>query len=146
MLNQFKHDIIDILENDPLNILDTKPIQSKKNKPNQILIAKFEEINDFFKEKGRCPMENEYSIHGKELFHRLKSIRGNQANRNILMDYDKFGILSNTNTDSIKKPEEINSIEDIYERDPLGLLKGNNASDSIFQFPTHFLKKRYPRI
>ena len=110
----------DILANDPFGLLDIKaknPIITEDDR----LISSFEEVNDFY-EKNGCEPKKSTDINERRLFSRLQGMRDTPTKRNLLKKYDKFNLLSGEGI------LEINSIDDIFNNDILGLLE-NDAED-----------------
>lgn len=108
-----KKKLKEIFENDPLNLLEIKaPVSQAKNKDER-LVASFAEINDFFEKNSREP-EQGGGIQEHQLFSRLKGIREDKEKIEMLKKYDKFKLLNEL--------EKLESIEDVFNSDPLGLL------------------------
>lgn len=122
-MNQFKKELKDILENDPLNLLDIKPKASNVISADKRLINSFEEINLYYQEKGNEPGENS-NIEERKLYSRLKGIREDIDKVEALREYDRFSLLK----DIVK--EDVKTIDDILEKDTLGLL--DKQEDDIF--------------
>ena len=90
--------------NDPTDreLLDLLGVKvENKNKPNNFLeeriISGFEDINNFFEKNNRLP-ENKLN---RDVFERIYSIRlnilkNNQEYKNLLLEFDKYELLSNT--------------------------------------------------
>jgi hypothetical protein len=57
------------------------------------LVAKFQEISDFYKANGRLPENNMANISELMLFKRLGSIKGNDEQCHALVDFDEFNLL-----------------------------------------------------
>lgn len=124
--------------------LTTIKVKSKAPTADEHLVAKFQEINDFYKANGRLPENNMANISELMLFKRLDSIRGNDTQCHALVDFDEFNLLPLTHevaepaaeykTESKPEPKpvvkEINSVEDIFADDDFGLL--GDSDDSIF--------------
>jgi hypothetical protein len=111
-------------------------MKSKAPTADEHLVAKFQEINDFYKANGRLPENNIANISELMLFKRLDSIRGNDTQCHALVDFDEFNLLPLTHEVAEPKAEykpvvkEINSVEDIFADDDFGLL--GDSDDSIF--------------
>jgi len=116
-----------ILSSDPLGILEIKA-KNPVITPNDRLIAKFEEINSFC-EKNSCEPKKTNDINERGLFSRLKGLRASPQKIQFLKKYDRFHLLKTTN---------INSLDDILDNDPLGLL--SSSEDDIFNL------KNIPKI
>jgi hypothetical protein len=125
-----------INDDDELGLTAVK-IKSKAPSADEHLVAKFQEINDFYKANGRLPENNMANISELMLFKRLDSIRGNETQCYALVDFDEFNLLPLTHEVAEPKAEykpvvkEINSVEDIFEDDDFGLL--GDSEDSIFK-------------
>ena len=132
-----------INDDDELGLTAVK-VKSKAPTADEHLVAKFQEINDFYKANGRLPENNMAKISELMLFKRLDSIRGNDTQCHALVDFDEFNLLPLTHevaepalgykAESIPKAKpvvkEINSVEDIFADDDFGLL--GDSDDSIF--------------
>ena len=132
-----------INDDDKLGLTAVK-VKSKAPTADEHLVAKFQEINDFYKANGRLPENNMANISELMLFKRLDSIRGNDTQCHALVDFDEFNLLPLTHEVAEPaaeykaepkpdlKPEvkEINSVEDIFADDDFGLLV--DPDDSIF--------------
>jgi hypothetical protein len=124
--------------------LTTVKVKSKAPTSDEHLVAKFQEINEFYKANGRLPEKSLSSISELMLFKRLESIRDNTLQCHALVDFDEFNLLPLTHevaeaaveykTESKPEPKpmvkEINSVEDIFADDDFGLL--GDSDDSIF--------------
>jgi len=125
-----------INDDDELGLTAVK-VKSKPPTADEHLVAKFQEINDFYKANGRLPENNMVNISELMLFKRLDSIRGNDTQCHALVDFDQFNLLPLTHEVAEPKAEykpvvkEINSVEDIFEDDDFGLL--GDSADSIFK-------------
>ena len=104
----------EIFENDPLGLLNIKPSASPARNEDERLVASFQEVNEFYEEYKRVP-EQGGSLKEHQLYSRLKSLRENPVKVEILNVHDKYGLLH-------YEKKEINSLEDVLNDDPLGLL------------------------
>ena len=104
----------EIFKNDPLGLLNIKPSTSPARNEDERLVASFQEINDFYEKNKRAP-EQGGGLQEHQLYSRLKSLRENQTKVEILNVHDKYGLLR-------YEKKEINSLDDILNDDPLGLL------------------------
>lgn len=104
----------EIFENDPLNLLNVKPSNYPVRNEDERLVASFQDINNFYEQKKRVP-ELGGDIQEHMLYSRLKSIRENPEKLEALKSYDTFDLLDYT-------PKVINSIEDVFNDDSLGIL------------------------
>lgn len=128
-----------VSDDDDLGITKVKA-KTKAPTADEHLVAKFQEINDFFRANQRLPENNMANISELMLFKRLESIRGNDKQCHALVDFDEFNLLPLTHEVSEVaepkaqyKPESkvINSIDDIFNDDDFGLL--GEPEDSIFK-------------
>jgi hypothetical protein len=135
--------LAEIFANDPLNILDFKA-RSKPITADQRLVSSFQEINEFYKAKGRTPNANQSDISEFQLYQRLDALRENPSKSESLKQYDEFNLLE-------VKVKEINSINDILDDDELDLLGEDDLG--LFNFEhvsktkrekTDFVARREP--
>jgi len=116
-----KKDLLKLIEDDDLGLLNVKPKQVATT-TDERLLSSFKEINNFVKENGREPKAGG-NINEHQLYHRLKGIREDKEKIYILKIYDEHKLLD-------KKLNEINSIDDIFDNDDLGIFNGKK--DDIF--------------
>lgn len=120
-----KDKILDeIFSNDPLGLLNVKPKTSNIKTADERLIASFDEINEFIKINKREPNAANFSEF--QLYARLKNLRENEENMMALESRDVYGLLK------VEK-KEINSIDDIFNDDLLGIFDDGEAQ-SLFEF------------
>lgn len=111
-------------------------IKAKSRAPtaDEHLVAKFQEISDFYNANKRLPENNMANISELMLFKRLESIKNNDEQCRALVDFDEFNLLPLTHEVAASEPElierEINSFEDIFADDDFGLL--GDSDQSIF--------------
>lgn len=132
-------------------------IKAKSRAPtaDEHLVAKFEEISDFYKTNKRLPENNMANISELMLFKRLESIKNNNEQCHALVDFDEFNLLPLTHEVAASEPKlierEINSFEDIFDDDDFGLL--GDSDQSIFNIKhikagkradTDFVARRKP--
>lgn len=120
----------DIFANDEFGLLDVKDAP-KPVTENERLINSFDEIVEFYQDNNRLPVEG-HSIKERKLFYRLKSIKENNEKSQFLKQFDKNGILGeiekgDSTYEDVEIPEA-NSLNDILNSDPLGLLSGDEES------------------
>lgn len=122
-----------VIADDDLGLLKVKP---KNNTPtaDDHLIAKFTEISDFVTANNRQPTADMSNVPEYMLHKRLESIRANSEQCQALATIDGHNLLPKP---APVKP--INTIDDIFNDDDLGLL--NNDSDGIFSLK-HVSKER----
>jgi hypothetical protein len=116
----------DIFNNDPLGLLNVKPKTSNVKTADERLSASFEEINEFISKHDREPQPNPSNITEYQLYARLKSLREDDNKMLALKSQDKYGLLN------VEK-KEINSIDDIFNDDLLGIFDDGEAQ-SLFEF------------
>ena len=105
------------------------------------LVSQFQEINEFVKQHGHSPSEQNPKSNGfeeKKLARRLASLKQDTEKVHILKPYDNFGLLTelkpNPNAEPLKQTQvkqTPTSIEDILRMDSQGLLaqlSGINSS------------------
>ena len=122
----FDKELAAILTDDPLGLLDVKPKQSSVITADARLLASFEEIIAFVKEKGHEPTASR-DIGERKLFSRLKGLRESPEKAAALLEFDELNLLADV---KLPKAKEINSIEDILEDDVLGLLDGGVTEEA----------------
>jgi hypothetical protein len=122
-----KDKILDeIFSNDPLGLLNVKPKASNVKTADERLSNSFEEINDFVAKNEREPAPNPSNISEYQLYSRLKSLREDEGKMIALEPQDTYGLLK------VEK-KEINSIDDIFNDDILGMFDDGEAQ-SLFEF------------
>ena len=127
---------LDFVEgDDELGLLKEKA-KAKKPTADETLVNGFNEICDFVTANGKEPTENRANVSELMLFKRLSSIRGNDKQSHALIDFDIHGLLPITQQVAEPSAEykveqrKIESIDDIFDDDDLGLL--DDDADSIF--------------
>jgi hypothetical protein len=122
-----KNKILDqIFSNDPFGLLNVKPKTSNVKTADERLSASFEEINEFISKNDREPLPNPSNISEYQLYSRLKSLREDDNKMLALEPQDKYGLMN------VEK-KEINSIDDIFNDDLLGIFDDGEAQ-SLFEF------------
>jgi hypothetical protein len=116
----------EIFNNDPFGLLHVKPIISNVKTADERLSASFEEINQFIAKNEREPQPNLSNIAEYQLYSRLKSLREDEEKMILLDPLDTYGLLK------VEK-KEINSIDDIFNDDILGIFDDGDAQ-SLFEF------------
>jgi hypothetical protein len=114
--------IDDIFNDEDFGLLDIKPIKSQSRNEDERLIESFLEINEFYEKNKREP-ESGNGIQEYRLFTRLDSIRKHDFKTGILKQYDVYNLLN-------IELNELISIDEILENDPLGLL--DDDSEGLF--------------
>lgn len=115
----------EIFSNDPLWLLEIKQ-KSKIISTDERLLTSFEEINSFYEVHNCEPKKT--TGNERMLFSRLKWIRENPKKIKALKQYDRFNLLNET-----KKEIEINSIDDIFNSDDLGIFESVDEKKDIFK-------------
>ena len=134
-----------IKDDDELGLTAVK-VKSRALTADEYLVAKFQEISDFYKANERLPENNMANISELMLFKRLDSIKGNDKQCHALVDFDEFNLLPITHEVAEPKPEykpivkEINSVEDFFSDDDFDLL--GDSEDSIFNIKHVKIVKR----
>lgn len=88
----FEQEMAAILADDPLGVLDVKAKASVKS-ADERLIESFEEINAFVEAYGHPP-EKSRDIQERRLFSRLQGVRSEPEKIEMLLDFDRFGLLA----------------------------------------------------
>lgn len=120
----------EVVESDDLNLLDVKQ-KSKGLGPDEHLLSKFEEINNFITKNGREPEPDFLKPTEHMLYKRLCTIKESLEQCEKLLDYDIHSILPAKEIVVNEEPKTYDSLEDIFADDSLGLLEDD--SDSIFK-------------
>lgn len=132
-----------VSSSDELGLLTVKS-KTKAPTADQHLQAKFNEINEFIASNGREPESATVNMSELMLNQRLNAIRGNAEQCAALAEFDAHQLLHVTPITEVAEPEaryqvnvvpepepkEINSLDDIFSDDALGLLE--DSADSIF--------------
>ncbi len=123
-----KNNLLDeIFNNDPYGLLDIKPKASLRRTPDELLLASFQEINDFVAQNDKVPEANHANVSEYMLHSRLTSLLDDPDKCELLREYDQYNLLPSTSISSEgNEAEEINSIDDILNSD---MLSGLNDSD-----------------
>lgn len=139
-------DFLDFVsENDELGLLAVK---AKTSAPtaDENLLAKFNEINEFISLNGKEPIADMSNISEFMLSQRLIAIKGNAVQNKALREFDVHNLLqaeqeaevaeskavylTEATAEHIAPPKEIESLDDIFSDDVLGLL--DDEDESIF--------------
>ncbi len=115
-----KGSLNDIFNDDEFGLLNAKPVAYARN-ADERLLATFEEIKVFYEKAGRVPQSGN-GVQEHQLAARLKGLKSDPEKVEMLRAYDKYDLLSS------EKP--IESINDIFDDDSLGLLE--NDAEQIF--------------
>jgi len=125
-----------VVKDDDLNLLKVK-IKSPVPTADEHLVAKFTEINDFISSNGRHPEADMANVPEFMLNQRLSSICNNPEQCESLRGLDMHNLLPVAVVNKVAEPEaeykaekEINSLDDIFSDDDLGLL--DDGAESIF--------------
>jgi len=147
----------EIFASDTFGLLNIKPKASHHNAEERLL-ASFKDIVDFYEENSREPQISKLDIQESNLYYTLKGLRSNREKRLALKEEDIYGLLNVKYEEGAKyvslaeePPTVFNSIDDIFNDDPFGLL---SSEDSIFNIQhvtleqerekTDFLARRRP--
>jgi hypothetical protein len=123
----FKKELEAILNNDPLDILKSKPKVSSVISTDNRLKDSFEAINEFLDIQGHEPTKSR-DINERRLFSRLQGFRESPEKAAMVLELDKHNLLT-----GVEAPEPfiIESIDDVIDTDPLGLLGNINNTDEV---------------
>jgi hypothetical protein len=137
-------DFLDFVSaNDELGLLHVK-VKTSAPTADEHLLSKFNELNEFISTHGREPKPDMADVPEYMLNQRLNSIRGNSDQCAGLSKFDIHGLLSALPIGEVAEPsaayqvvvepkalpKAIESLDDIFSDDALGLL--DDGSDSIF--------------
>lgn len=115
-----------IFAEDDLGLFDVKPKKSLAKNADQRLIDSFEEINKFVAKHGLEPRQGD-SVIESNLASRLYGIRNDFRKVAALVDYDRFGLLSEI------PAKEYHSLEEVLaDSDNDDLLGDDSGSEDIF--------------
>ena len=117
-----REELLKIVEDDELGLLNVKAKPSASGSADERLLTSFKEITDFVRKHRKEPEANKNNIQEMKLFSRLAGLREDQVKAATLAEFDEYGLLSQTTS--------IDSIDDIFSDDDLGLLK--DEAESIF--------------
>lgn len=134
----------DIFGNDPLGLLKLKT-RTKAKTTDQRLIDSFEEINKFIDDNNRLPEDDMSNISEMQLHAILEGLKNNSDKIKQLKEYDRHNLLplmeekesisigpKREFKKKVNPLKEINSIDDIFGDDSLGILGGDDAG--LFDF------------
>ena len=116
----------DIFSNDPLGLLNVKLKTSNVKTADETTLSRFREINEFIDQNNREPKPNLSDPIEYSLYSRLKNLREDEGKMLALEPQDTYGLLK------VEK-KEINSIDDIFNDDILGMFDDGEAQ-SLFEF------------
>jgi hypothetical protein len=147
----------EIFENDPFGLLATKPKSYSTRTPDERMKSSFDEINQFYKTHGREPLPNTSDISEYQLYSRLKGFRDDPDKADMLRGLDEFELLLEPDglvaepKEAYFKPKKIESIDDIFSGDQLGLLGDDmglfdfkHTPKEIDRAQTDFVAQRRP--
>jgi hypothetical protein len=123
----------DIFSNDPLGLLNVKPKASNVRNADERLLASFQEITNFYEKNKREPEPRQNDISEYQLYTRLKGLRNSEDKMLALESVDKYNLLPTVT-------KEINSIDDIFGDDSLGIFDDDTG---LFDF--NHTPKEYDR-
>ena len=120
-----KDKLSEIFESDLLGLLAVDEPKSAPVSPQDSrLIDSFQEISDFYETNQRCPELGD-DIGEYRLASRLAAIKKDPKKVKTLLPYDYYNLLESEETKSV-------SVEELISDDPLGLLDGDDETDSIY--------------
>ncbi len=130
----------EIFDNDPFGLLEIK-VKPIARTSDDRLVNSFEEINEFIDKHHHEPKRSLIDIQEGQLHSRLKGIREDTQKIEILKTYDRHNLLA------IEEEKEINSFDDIFGDDSLGLLADEEDIFTLKHVPkerekTDFVAKR----
>ncbi len=126
MIN-FKKQFQEMLDNDLLGILNVEAKESTVIRPDNRLKDSFEEINQFIDAKGHEPKKSR-DINERKLFSRLQDFKQSPEKAALVLKLDKHNLLESV---EVHEPFIIESIDDVLDADPLGLLGDINNADAV---------------
>ena len=129
MIN-YEEDLLKIFEEDNDQILNN-PARPTTLSKDQKLLDTFNEVNEFIKNNNREPQSVE-DISERKLAARLAQIKADHELIKILKPFDEHNLLGEI--------KEINTIEDIFENDPLNILDVSDE-DELFDIKSFKLEK-----
>ncbi len=138
-----------VIEDDDMGLLDVKPKTSAPT-ADEHLISKFNEINEFITANKREPEADMANVPEFMLSQRLNAIRQNPEQCQALVPIDTHNLLTvhleqqvaESGANYQAQEKEINSVEDIFADDDLGLL--DDGPDSIFNLKNVSLERAEP--
>ena len=110
--------------------VQTKSVASSST---EHLITKFNEVNDFITANGREPDAASRDVIEFQLHQRLNSVRQSPEHCIQLSEVDVHGLLSSIQspqTSNNEEPKELNSLDDIFLDDTMGIL--DDDAESIY--------------
>lgn len=113
----------ELFENDPLGLLNIKPATNPARNEDERLVASFREIVDFYEKHKRLPAQGG-GIQEHQLYARLESMRKNPEKVDMLRRHDTHNFFQ-------AEQKELNSLDDIFADDLLGLLDDN--AEGLFE-------------
>lgn len=121
-----KDQVLDeIFNSDPFGLLEVKPANNGKKSPDERLSSSFMEIEDFFEKNRREPEPNTANVAEFQLYSRLKNLRDDPEKLALCEPLDSYGLLK-------AEKKEINTIDDIFNDDSLGILEGDPEGLFVF--------------
>lgn len=115
-----KEDLLKLVEDDDLDLLKVKPLATPSMTADRRLVESFKEIEAFVAKHGKEPQPNHSDMHEFKLNSRLASIRSSKLKSDSLRAIDTHQLLKKV----------VETVDDIYEDDELGLL--GPGEESIF--------------
>ncbi len=122
-------ELLRLIEDDKTGILSIKSKNKNQSNRNARIVASFQKINNFIREKGRHPEANKNDISELKLYLSLKAFKKNDNNAKVVKEYDEFSLLNSS--------KQITSLQDIFNDDDSDFF--NDDPNSIFNL-THVPK------
>jgi len=119
--------ILSIIESDTGGLINLDEKRSSNSTDSDRLISSFEEINSFYDEHQRAPQLDSTNMDEFLLAKNLEGIQNSEDKMSAVSEYDRNSLLKPST-----KAVEVNSIDDILDSDPLGLLGLDDDVSSIF--------------
>ncbi|MBC18544.1 MAG: hypothetical protein CL942_16020 [Desulfovibrio sp.] len=136
-----KETLLQLVENDPLGLLEVKKRGASASSPDEIMIEAFLKVNAFYAEHGREP---EKKGDERTLFSNLNGFRKYEEKRQVVIGFDEYGLLAEPEEEKIEVPAP-ESIDDIFDNDPLGLLGGGGDLGPLSPEEDIFTLKHVPQ-
>lgn len=118
-----KDTLLQLIENDPLGLLNVKKRGGSQPSEEDRLIEAFLNINAFYAKHGREPRKEGDE---RSMYIHLGVFRKDEEKRQIVIGFDEHELLAEQEEEKaeIPTPETIN---DVFDNDPLGLLGGDDS-------------------
>ncbi|MDO4908035.1 GIY-YIG nuclease family protein [Neisseria sp.] len=120
----------DIFANDEMGLLSDVKAVNKAVNGKERLVSLYQEVADFFRRHHRLP-DTAGSFEEKRLATKWLSALENADSKNILQECDSLGLLAQRPSETSAQETQVQSLDDIFANDSLGLLDTGNTD--IFQ-------------